>query len=480
MLERVSQDGMVLQDATEELKADPEIVMRAVSNNGLSLEFAAEELKGDPKIVMKAVSKNGSALRFATKELKGDPKIVMEAVSQNGTALFFATEELKGDREIVTRAVSRHGFAIRFATKELKVDREIVMRAVSENGLVLQDATQELKGDREIVMEAVSKNGQALEYAIEELKGDREIVMQAVSNNGFALNHVRQELKGDPDTVMEAVSKDGQALEYATKELKGDREIVMRAVSENGYALRHATQELKGDKEMMQHALRPRPGQGNLIGLKVVLLSGRCCDEIFHLQFASTRVVLRRCAELLDLDPDHVERSGALMRGTVEVQERQIAREYSNCDCELKPSAVLRFCCNFKKRGACVCPPPRGGPWKPLLRVSVFGWLSARLRIVFAIMYGYMLWSCLVCSLSLLVLAPMRGRSGRTFSGVPVLFLHPGSYCATGGGYLGGGASAPRYQGPPERLSREAGRPMGPSTPRCSSQSCAFVCLLSC
>ena len=40
------------------------------------------------------------------------------------------------------------------------------------------------------------------------------------------------------------------------------------------------------------------------------------------------REVLRRCAELLDLDPDHVERSGALMRGAVEVQERQISREY--------------------------------------------------------------------------------------------------------------------------------------------------------
>ena len=156
---------------------------------------------------------------------------------------------------------------------------------------------------------------------------------------------------------------------------------------------------------------------------------------------------------------------------------------------DLAPSlaiAIVRFWCakfrmvrNFPV-GACVCPPPRGGPWKPLLRVSVFGMLSASLRFVVAIMYGYMLWSCLVCSLSLFVLAPKRGRSGRTFSGVPVLFLNLECYCATGGGYLGGGAPAPRYQGPPERLSREAGRPMGPSTPRCSSQSCVFVCLVSC
>ena len=100
------------------------------------------------------------------------------------------------------------------------------------------------------------------------------------------------------------------------------------------------------------------------------------------------------------------------------------------------------------------------------------------LRVGDSIWYYVMVLSCLQVVPGLVSLE--RGRSGRTFSGVPVSFLNLAGYCATGGGYLGGGASAPRYQGPLERLSREAGRPMGPSTPRCFSQSCAFVCLLSC
>ena len=150
----------------------------------------------------------------------------------------------------------------------------------------------------------------------------RDDMLERVSKNGMALVHADEELKGDREIIMEAVSNNGLALEYATEELKGDREIVMRAVSKDGFALRLASQELKGDKEMMQHALRPRPGQGDLIGLKVVLLSGRCCDEIFF-HVNTKRYVLRRCAELLDLDPAHVERSGALMCGAVEVQERQ-------------------------------------------------------------------------------------------------------------------------------------------------------------
>ena len=44
---------------------------------------------------------------------------------------------------------------------------------------------------------------------------------------------------------------------------------------------------------------------------------------------------------------------------------------------------------------------------------------------------------------------------------------------------LVGESPTPRYQGPLERLSREAGRPMGPSTPLWSSQSCAVFVSIS-
>ena len=120
-----------------------------------------------------------------------------------------------------------------------------------------------------------------------------------------------------------------------------------------------------------------------------------------------------------------------------------------------------------------VCPPPRGDRWKPLLRVSVSGRFVCELalRVCDNVWYCVMVLSCLQDVP--LVVCFQRGLSGRTFSGVPAQSLNLECYCASGGGYLGGGASAPRYQGPLERLSREAGRPMGPSTPRCSSQSCA-------
>ena len=169
-------------------------------------------------------------------------------------------------------------------------------------------------------MQAVSQIGYALKYATEELKGDGEIVMAAVSQNGRALAYATEEWKGDRNVVMRAVSRDGFALQHAAEWLKGDREIVMAAVSEDGLAFYFATKELKDDQEILQHALEQSRNCRRLVGLKVVLMSGRCCSEVLrHGTFMSE--VLRRCAAALDLDPEYVERNGTLMRGPTEVKD---------------------------------------------------------------------------------------------------------------------------------------------------------------
>ena len=46
--------------------------------------------------VMAEVSQNGLALADATEEMKGDRQVVMTAVSQNSYALGCATEEMRG------------------------------------------------------------------------------------------------------------------------------------------------------------------------------------------------------------------------------------------------------------------------------------------------------------------------------------------------------------------------------------------------
>jgi hypothetical protein len=50
MLEE-ERDGWKLQNASDELKADKEVVMAAVKNNGRALQHASDELKADPEIL---------------------------------------------------------------------------------------------------------------------------------------------------------------------------------------------------------------------------------------------------------------------------------------------------------------------------------------------------------------------------------------------------------------------------------------------
>ena len=47
-----------------------------------------------------------------------------------------------------------------------------------------------------------------------------------------------------------------------------------------------------------------------------MLLSGRCCSQIFDLDDENLEDVLSECADLLDLDKDQVLGSASLMHGT--------------------------------------------------------------------------------------------------------------------------------------------------------------------
>ncbi len=54
---------------------------------------------------------NGDALRYASEELRADHEIVLAAVHLNGNALRYASEELRADLQIVLAAVHQHGDA---------------------------------------------------------------------------------------------------------------------------------------------------------------------------------------------------------------------------------------------------------------------------------------------------------------------------------------------------------------------------------
>ena len=76
----------------QERRGDRSIVMQAVSNHGLTLAYASDELVADHEIVMAAVADCGLALQFADEALRSDYEIVMKAASNEGLAASSASQ----------------------------------------------------------------------------------------------------------------------------------------------------------------------------------------------------------------------------------------------------------------------------------------------------------------------------------------------------------------------------------------------------
>ncbi len=162
-----------LKKASNEFQNEIDQVM-----NEEEKEEIPKTLENLRNVILEDIRKDPSSLRYASEELRADREIVLAAVSQDGqgSALEYACKESKSDREIVLAAVSQDGLALEFACKEFKSDREIVLRAVKTLGAALEFACKEFKSDREIVLTALKKdfNGDLIKFANKSLKEELE------------------------------------------------------------------------------------------------------------------------------------------------------------------------------------------------------------------------------------------------------------------------------------------------------------------
>ena len=94
VLVMVRQDGFALLTASEELRADRDVVLAAVRRDGKALGYASEALQSDRDVVLAAVQRDGEALEHASDTLRADRDIIAAAVAENPNAIAYASTEL--------------------------------------------------------------------------------------------------------------------------------------------------------------------------------------------------------------------------------------------------------------------------------------------------------------------------------------------------------------------------------------------------
>ena len=151
--------GRVLEHASNDLKKDKKIVLRAVQNDGLALQFADEKLKKDEEVVKAAVKDDGYSLEFADPSLKKNKEIVLASLPTTSSGLSssfeFADMSLKNDKKFILKVIAAGGAPLQYVDKKLTKDVDIVTSSIKKNGTELEHADDNFKKDISHVIAAL-------------------------------------------------------------------------------------------------------------------------------------------------------------------------------------------------------------------------------------------------------------------------------------------------------------------------------------
>lgn len=310
LLEIVSLDAYCLEFFSEELKQDEQIVLAAAKHFGdAALEFGAEKFKKNKNILTEVVKNSHNALSFLAENEKNDKKLVITAVDHNGYALQYASEQLRNDKDVVNAAVRNYGNALEYASEQLQNDKDLVITAVRTNGDALQYASEELQNDKDVAMAALINSTEAFEYVSERLRSDKEFILHAIGQkdvdavdddlDSYISDNIPEKLKADKDFVLQMVKVNGMVLGCVSDELKVDKEVVTLAVKNNGKAYAHFEWEDETfyDKEIIL-AAASKGGTPSVI--PIFTLDEEFFDKIFNYLPSiayKSRISAERCVE---------------------------------------------------------------------------------------------------------------------------------------------------------------------------------------
>ncbi|MCK5537126.1 MAG: DUF4116 domain-containing protein, partial [Bacteroidales bacterium] len=122
-----------------------EEALKAVEQDGMKLEECSDELRNDKDVVEAAVANREKAMMFVSEELKCDKEVIQSALMRSttlrtemGIAFSFVPEHIKDNEEMALIAISIFHGAFQYFSDRLKKDEAFLIRAVAKNYGILR------------------------------------------------------------------------------------------------------------------------------------------------------------------------------------------------------------------------------------------------------------------------------------------------------------------------------------------------------
>ncbi len=156
---------------------------------------------------IKFLNENGNALENASDELKSDHDIVIVAVRQNSYALSYANYKLQHNKEFIIKVLKHNGLAIQYVGKELKNDIDIIIAAVSQDGNAIQYVSDVILKDKELVLKCVESNWKCLIQLINRTKLEESWLIEAYRQDPSSLQTLNHQNFLPHDWLLETIEK---------------------------------------------------------------------------------------------------------------------------------------------------------------------------------------------------------------------------------------------------------------------------------
>ena len=255
--------GANIEFATDDLKNDKSLALKAIENDPMSLRFVSEALKGDLDVANYVLSKGTKAAKYLSDKFFNSESflstLVQNAESINDDILDLIPIQLKSEKALLTKISKKIKDAPGFSELISKMDDEFFEQMLQVNGNALRYVPDRISDDYYFANLAINNDPQALKYCSERLSNEPNLVKAAVEKWPAMFRQAGNDAKNNKELVAFAVQHQGSAIDWASEELKDDIELAIMAIENDPWALRFVSERLRNDRDLVFKACEKEP-----------------------------------------------------------------------------------------------------------------------------------------------------------------------------------------------------------------------------
>ena len=126
MIKLVTNNGMLLKEASSELQEDRDVVLTAGTENVQALEYASAKLTSNTEFILNfAININAKAVTYANNEVRQDENILLTIIENNFLAFDYIADELKQNKTFLLKAITINPYTYLLMDASFLRDQEI-------------------------------------------------------------------------------------------------------------------------------------------------------------------------------------------------------------------------------------------------------------------------------------------------------------------------------------------------------------------